>query len=125
MISKVYENKDGSYLRVFDFSKIPFEVKRMFVISSENNEICQRGAHAHYKCHQVLTCMQGQVEVGYENAESKGAKILRPGESFFHGNMEWLNITFTEKNSMLLSLCSEKYNEEDYIRDYKVFKKLL
>jgi len=39
--------------------------------------------------------------------------------------MEWLNITFTEKNSMLLSLCSEKYNEEDYIRDYKVFKKLL
>ena len=125
IISKIHEREDGSSLRVFDFSQIPFEVRRAFSISSENNEFCQRGAHAHYKCRQVLTCMAGKVEIKYENKNTKGTKILEPGDSFLHENMEWLVITFTKKYSTLLSFCSEEYDEKDYIREYEVFKKLL
>jgi hypothetical protein len=124
-ISKKYTKQDGSYLRVFDMSTIPFEVKRTFFVSSENNELCERGAHAHYKCKQVLTCINGKIRIKYENKDGTRTKTLNSGDSFYHNKVEWLDLTFIKKNSMLLSFCSEDYNEDDYIRDYATFKKVL
>ena len=123
--SNIHKNEDGSYLRVLDLDSVPFEIKRIFLVSSENNIGCQRGGHAHHKCRQNLICLKGEIEILYENKETKGMKILRPGESFLHENMEWLIMVLTKRNSMLLSLCSEEYDEKDYIRDYDSFKKLL
>ena len=124
-ILKTHEREDGSYLSVFDLNKVPFEVKRIFFVSSGDNENCIRGKHAHYKCNQVLVCISGRIDINYEDNTHKGTVTLHPGDTFLHKNLEWAELNFIDKQSTMLSLCSEEYNEEDYIRDYNIFLKQL
>ena len=69
--------------------------------------------------------MSGRIKLEYENRLEKSSKILKPGESFYHGPEEWLEMGFIDKGTTLLSFCSQEYNEDDYIRDYDVFKKVV
>jgi len=124
-VCKSYKREDGSFLSAFSLRDIPFEVQRVFLVSSSDNEICQRGAHAHYKGRQLLVCVSGKIEINYENRESKGTLQLNPGESYNHPNLEWLDVVFKEKNSLLLSFCSDEFNEEDYIREYRLFQDVI
>ena len=84
-----------------------------------------RGKHAHYKCNQVLVCISGRIDIDYEASTHKGTITLHPGDTFLHKNLEWAELNFVDKQSTMLSLCSEEYNEEDYIRDYSIFLKQL
>ncbi|MAH51257.1 hypothetical protein CMI37_35900 [Candidatus Pacearchaeota archaeon] len=124
-ILKTHEREDGSYLGVYDLDNVPFEIKRIFFVSSADNENCARGSHAHHKCRQVLSCLSGKIEIQYENKSSKDTVVLYAGESFLHENLEWAVLNFIEKDSLMLSLCSHEYDEEEYIRDYKIFKGLI
>ena len=124
-ILKTHEREDGSYLGVFDLHEVPFPVKRIFFVSSAQNENCSRGKHAHHECRQLLSCLSGQIEIQYENKRTKGVVILDAGQSFLHENMEWAELTFIKENSTLLSLCSHEYDEKDYIRDYDEFAEIL
>jgi len=125
MISKLHKKKDGSFLCAFDFQEIPFEVKRAFITSSAENEICKRGFHAHHRCLQILTCITGEIELYFENEKEEGSVTLVPGDSYYHKNLEWLVLSFLKKNSVLMSFCSEEYDELDYIRNYNYFKNLI
>ena len=120
-ILKIHKDSNGSHLGAFDWDKIPFEVKRIFYVSSGPNKNCKRGHHAHYKCKQILVCIEGQIEIRYENKELRGKVMLFPGDTFYHKNLEWVVLDFIKENSILLSLCSEEYDEKDYIRDKSQF----
>ena len=120
--SRKYVKQDGSYLAMYDLDKIPFQIKRIFYVSSEENESCVRGNHAHHECEQLLTCTSGKIKISYENKNESGTKFLYPGDSFYHGNMEWLTIEFLKEQSVLLSFCSREHDESDYIRKYDNFK---
>jgi UDP-glucose 4-epimerase len=122
-IIKIHKRVDESSLGVLNLSEAPFDVKRFFYITSGSKTNCVRGKHAHYKCRQILICLSGLVEVSYENADGKNFVNLNPGENFLHENLEWVVLNLKEKNTVLLSLCSEEHQEEDYIHDYNVFKK--
>ena len=124
-VYKSYKREDGSFLSAFSLKDIPFEVLRIFLVSSDNNKICERGAHAHHEGRQLLVCVSGKIEINYENSTGKGTLQLNPGDSYDHPNLEWLDVVFKEKNSLLLSFCSNEYNEKDYIRDYNIFQKVL
>ena len=122
---KSHKREDGSFLSAFNLEGAPFKVKRVFLVSSADNENCYRGAHAHYEGKQFLICIDGAIEINYENKEGKGNLQLNPGDSYNHPNLEWLDVVFKEKNSLLLSFCSNEYDEKDYIREYKIFQKVL
>ena len=124
-ILKLHERSDGSYLGALPLSSVPFPVKRVFFSSSGPNKDCQRGDHAHYECEQVLVCLSGVIIIAYENKDTKGVVVLKPGQTFYHKQLEWVKVNFKEEKSVLLSLCSQEYNEDDYIRDYSTFLKAL
>ena len=124
-ILKIHKRQDGSHLGVFSPNDIPFPVKRVFFISSGDAQNCERGAHAHHECEQVLVCLSGRALLLYENKHFKGVIELTPGKTFYHKNLEWLTVEFKEKNSVIVSLCSEEYDEKDYIRSWEEFTKAM
>jgi len=81
-----------------------------------------RGSHAHLSCSQVLIVTRGILLISLEDA-SGISKILMPDESSMIEikPMTWSTQTYLDNNTQVLVLCSELYNENEYIRDYKVF----
>jgi hypothetical protein len=102
---------------------LPFDIKRVFYIydvpSGES-----RGAHAHYKCHQLLIATTGsfQVEV-CDGIERKTFFLNTPDKGLHIPPGIWASEFDFSGSSICLVLASEEYEEVDYIRDYQAFLK--
>jgi dTDP-4-dehydrorhamnose 3,5-epimerase-like enzyme len=85
------------------------------------NEI--RGNHAHKTSVQVVVAMRGEVKIELEDAQ--GAKfsyhLKDSSEGLLIPPMYWRKL-FLEKDGSCLCFASKEYSEEDYIREYSVFK---
>ncbi|MBU2544907.1 FdtA/QdtA family cupin domain-containing protein [Patescibacteria group bacterium] len=101
--------------------QIPFEIKRFFYIFDlRSAEI--RGEHAHKNTEQVLFCLKGSAKVELDDGINKETIVLtEPNIGLFLGKMLWVKMTDFKKDTVLLSLCSDFYKEEDYIRNYNDF----
>ena len=123
-------NKKGNYKIGFliplenDFN-LPFEVKRIFYtygVPSESN----RGAHAYYNTKQVLICIYGSLKMKCFDGENEEVyKLNQPDEALYIGPRVWRTSFEHSSDAVLLVLSSLEYNEEDYIRDYDKFLKLV
>ena len=113
----------SSSILIPEFShKINFNVKNFFIISANKNKV--RGNHAHKKSRQILILVNGKVQIELENRNKKQKIIYSNSKYFFDiPKMTWLKLTFLEK-SCLFCLSTEKFIENEYIREYSVFKKL-
>ncbi len=84
-----------------------------------------RGFHAHKTGHQILICLAGSVSAKFDNGTvSEDILLLPGGMAVWMENMVWGEQTFLEKDSILLVLASNEYDEEDYIRDRNEFEAL-
>jgi len=92
---------------------IPFEIKRVFYIYNVDDS--KRGFHKHKNTRQIAICISGSCDIIIENkkqqtytldCQDKGL-LIEPKD--FH----WME-NFT-KDSILLVLASELYDENDYI----------
>ena len=117
-------HRNGS-ITVFEKSnKLKFNFKRVFIVNSDKNKI--RGKHAHKKCIQVLSCLNGKIKIDCETKEGRKYNfILDKSEKFLViPKMTWCIQKYLKKNSILMVICSEKFQEKDYIRNYFTFAKL-
>ena len=123
---KINADKRGKLVSINDILQdIPFNVKRMMHISDVPDGDT-RGYHAHKQNKQLLMCFAGTVEVKTIAKDDSGAlveqnHVLNEGDFLYTPEMTWGEQTYYN-NAILNVLCSEKYNEEDYIRDYEEFK---
>jgi len=123
---KINADKRGKLISINDIlNDIPFAVKRLMHISDVPNGET-RGYHAHKQNKQLLMCFSGRVEVKTVEKDDSGNLIeqnhvLNEGDFLYTPEMTWGEQTYYN-NAVLNVLCSEKYNEEDYIRDYEQFK---
>ena len=103
--------------------KINFNISRLFVVSANKGAI--RGKHAHKKCIQLLTCLNGSVEVVCEDKKNQKKKFILNNSSKYLiiPKMVWCTQKYLKKNTILAVLCSHKYDGKDYIRNYSIFKK--
>jgi len=104
---------------------VPFTVKRFMEISNVP-EGETRGYHAHKTNEQLLLCFQGNVEVKTKIKNEAGSIVeqdhsLEEGDYLYMPAMTWAEQTYTN-DAILHVLCSKKYDEEDYVRDYEDFK---
>jgi hypothetical protein len=102
---------------------LPFDIKRVFYIydvpSGES-----RGAHAHYKCHQLLIAATGSFEVEVNDGiENKTFFLNTPDKGLHIPPGIWASELDFSGSSICLVLASEEYSESDYIRDYEGFLK--
>ena len=116
-------HKNGQLIVFQKSKKIKFDMKRVFIVKSNRNQI--RGQHAHKKCTQLLNCPTGTVEIYCEERNGKKNKYLlsKPEQYLIIPPMFWCTQKYKKNNSILLVICNKKFEEKDYIRNYKTFKK--
>ena len=107
-----------------DFN-LPFEVKRIFYtydVPIESN----RGAHAYYNTKQVLICISGSLKIKcFDGEKEEVYELNKPNEALYIEPYVWRTSFEHSSDAVLLVLSSLEYNEEDYIRDYDKFLKLV
>lgn len=112
-----------STLTVINDFDIDFKIRRVFTVSSGNNE--ERGDHAHYKCSQFLFCVQGSIDVElYDGIKKKKIKLDNNTKGIIIPPTIWSKQIYKNKNSVLIVCCDIYYNENEYINDINKFENL-
>lgn len=125
-IIEIPKIRDEGYLSFAEESRsIPFEIKRIYYIYGvEKNAI--RGKHAHKKTQQILFCISGSVKIVLDNGSERESVVLRePNHGIILDRMMWHEMTEFSDDAILLTLASEYYDENDYIRSYRAFIKAI
>ncbi len=104
--------------------EIPFVPKRFFTIFDVPAG-ATRGEHAHRHCHEFLVCVAGSCDVIVDDGRSRRRISLASADTGLHlAPMTWRTMDNFSPGAVLLVLCSEPYDESDYIRHYEEFVEL-
>ena len=118
--ARIVENNDD-YLESFGDLRSQIKFENIFVVSSSANT--QRGQHAHLRATQYLFCLTGLIEVEMLDGIDSLKKVLRPKDYGLRiPRGIWANQKF-KLDSILLVISSEEYDENEYVRDFSLFKK--
>lgn len=103
---------------------IPFPIKRFYYISNVMKGV-ERGFHAHHQTLQVLFCIKGEVTIVLDNGHKREKFVMKESnKGIFLDKMMWHEMNNFKKDTILLVIASEIYEESDYIRDYQEFNKI-
>lgn len=117
----VIEDKRGSLVALESLKNIPFEIKRLYYIYNTSSDM-PRGFHAHKELQQMLICTSGSCRVILDDGQNKMEYLLdNSSQGLFVDKMVWREMHNLSNDCVLMVLASDYYDEEDYIRDYKVF----
>lgn len=105
-------------------AELPFAPKRFFTVSDvPTKEV--RGEHAHRALEQILICVNGSLAVVVDNGARRAEITLdRPDRGLYLPPMTWATQYRYSRDAVLLVLCSDLYDPDDYIRDYDEFAQL-
>ena len=119
-------NSDVGYLTALEENReISFIIKRIYYVYTVPKEI-KRGFHAHKRLEQVLICVNGNVKIKLDDGNEKRIfELSNPSKGLYIGPGIWREMYDFNQNAVLLVLASEYYDEEDYIRDYEEFLKMI
>ena len=114
--------EDEGYLSFMEKdNQVPFNIQRVYYIYDVKNDAV-RGKHAHKKTKQILFCLKGRVKIILDNGvEHETITLDSPYTGIYLDKMMWHEMLSFTKDTVLLVLASEKYNENDYIRNYAAF----
>jgi dTDP-4-dehydrorhamnose 3,5-epimerase-like enzyme len=115
----------GMLVALEELKDIPFEIKRVYYMY-DTKEGVHRGFHAHKSLEQILICIHGSCKVLLDNGhEKKIISLEKPYEGLYVPNNMWREMYDFSPDAVLMVLASEIYKEEDYIRDYDAFLKMV
>ncbi|AYZ14740.1 FdtA/QdtA family cupin domain-containing protein [Chryseobacterium arthrosphaerae] len=124
-LEKIGDSSLGFITVAENLKNIPFEVKRVYWTYYTPQDVI-RGGHAHKNLEQLIFAVSGIIEFNTENKDGhKETFILNnPSKGIYIPKLVWRDIKFSH-NAVLLCLASLPYTEDDYIRDYQDFQKLI
>ena len=100
---------------------IPFDIKRVFYIYGSDSTVI-RGQHANRRTKFVLINVAGRSKVKVDNGfETQVISLDKPRMGLFLDTMVWKDMYDFSPDSTLLVLCSEHYDDSEYIRDYDAY----
>ena len=115
----------GQLIALEEFNDIPFRIKRVYYMYDTKSGVV-RGHHAHILLEQILICIHGSCKIKLDNGkEKKIVHLEKPYEGLYVANNMWREMYDFSDDAVLMVLAPEIYNEEDYIRDYEEFLKLV
>ena len=92
----------------------------------DTGEGVRRGYHAHKALEQILICIHGSCKVLLDNGrETKVVPLEKPYEGLYIANDMWREMYDFSPDAVLMVLASDYYNEDDYIRNYDEFMKMV
>lgn len=104
--------------------EIPFGIKRSYwLYDVPGGE--SRGGHAYRMNEEFIVALSGSFDVILDDGmERKVFSLNRSYYGLYIPNGLWREIENFSTNSLALVMASEKYDADDYIRDYEEFKSL-
>ena len=106
-----FNDKRGS-LTVIE-KNIPFEIKRVFYIYKVDNS--RRGFHKHKTTRQIAVCIKGSCDIVIENEKREIYNLNKADKGLLIEPEDYHWMENFSKDSILLILASELYDENDYI----------
>ena len=120
-IPKISDPDGRGNLSVIEKDVLPFTIKRVYYLYDVPSD-SSRGGHAHKALRQFLVALSGSFDVILDNGEERRTITLnRPNKGLLIPSGVWRELENFSAGSVCLSLVSEVYDEEDYIRDYAEF----
>ena len=120
---KAFKGENGS---LFALNKLSdFQPKRFFYVTNvPKGEL--RGHHAHLRDKQLLVCVKGSIHATLDKGGTAFSEfVLREGDAVFMDTMTWGSQRYLTGDDILLVLCSEEHDEEEYIKDYNQFLQII
>lgn len=113
-------------LTVAEFEKsVPFKTQRFFMVY-QVPLVAHRGEHAHYQCHQFLIAARGRISVIADDGVEREEFVLdRPNLGLYLPPLVWGVQYKYSPDACLLVFASDYYDNDDYIRDYSKFIKII
>lgn len=124
IITKVFSSHSsdrGNLTAIEGENEIAFPIKRVYYLYGLSHDL-RRGFHAHKRLEQYLICIYGSCSVLLDDGKERASvKLDRPNVGLYVGPGIWHEMFEFSKDAVLLVLASDRYSEEDYIRDYCSF----
>lgn len=100
---------------------IPYDVRRVFYIYDVPGGESRAG-HAHYTLYQFIIAVSGSFTVLLDDGVTKEKILLnKPYEGLLIKPGTWSHLVDFSSGAVAMVLCSDLYNEGDYMRDYDKF----
>jgi acetyltransferase-like isoleucine patch superfamily enzyme/dTDP-4-dehydrorhamnose 3,5-epimerase-like enzyme len=104
---------------------LPFLPQRVFLVYDVPSSKIH-GEHAHRTLKQFLVCIVGSVHVAVDNGTVTDTVLLNgPGVGLYVPPMVWSTQYAYTPDAMLMVLASDVYDENEYVRDYDDYLRLV
>lgn len=104
---------------------VPFEIKRTYWVYDVPGGEC-RGGHAHKQCLEFIVAVSGSFHVTLDNGKEKNTYLLNhPWQGLLVDTGVWRTLDDFSSGAVCMVLASEKFEEEDYIREYDDYLKYM
>lgn len=117
-----YLDARGNLSVVEEFKEIPFKIERTYwIYDVPGGE--SRGGHAYRENCEFIIALSGSFDVILDDGnERKRYHLNRSYYGLYVPAGLWREMDNFSTNSLALILSSTRYDEQDYIRDYELFK---
>lgn len=120
-LDRHHSQRKGDISVIENGETIPFDVKRIYYLYDVPGGE-SRGGHAHKELQQLILAASGSFTVTLDDGRVKRTYMLnRPYQGLLVKPGIWRTLDDFSSGSVCLVLASEKYDAEDYIRDYNEF----
>jgi hypothetical protein len=100
---------------------VPFAIRRVYYLYDVPGG-AERGGHAHKALHQLIIAMSGSFDVVVNDGrETKRYHLNRSYYGLYICPMIWRELDNFSSGSVCLVLASNRYEEDDYYRDYDAY----
>ena len=100
---------------------VPFDIQRVYYLYDVPGG-AERGGHAHKALRQLIVAMSGSFDVVLDDGrEKRRFHLNRSYTGLFVCPMIWRELDNFSSGSVCMVLASNRYDEEDYYRDYDRF----
>ena len=122
-IPKIIDSQGRGKLSVIEKDIIPFDIKRVYYLYDVPSD-AYRGGHAHKNLIQFMIPLSGSFDVLFDDGNSKKKIMLnKPNKGLLIPAGIWREMDSFSSGSICMVLASDYFNEEDYFRSYREFKK--
>tara|TARA_B100001093_G_scaffold442134_1_gene443686 strand:+ start:974 stop:1387 length:414 start_codon:yes stop_codon:yes gene_type:complete len=122
-IPKIIDSQGRGKLSVIEKDIIPFDIKRVYYLYDVPSD-AYRGGHAHQNLIQFMIPLSGSFDVLVDDGNSKKKIMLnKPNKGLLIPVGIWREMDNFSSGSICMVLASDYFNEEDYFRNYREFKK--